>query len=74
VKNAPKPNAAALFTDYMLSEAQKTLTGLDYVPASKKAESPLQGVQIKIVDPAEKLDNSQKWEPLYQQIVLKRGR
>jgi iron(III) transport system substrate-binding protein len=74
VKNAPKPNAAALFTDYMLSEAQKTLAELDYVPASKKVESPLQGVQIKIVDPAEKLDNSQKWEPLYQQIVLKRGR
>ena len=74
LKNAQKPNAAALFADYMLSEAQKTLTSLDYVPASKKVESPVQGVQIKIVDPAEKLDNSQKWEPLYQQIVLKRGR
>jgi iron(III) transport system substrate-binding protein len=72
VKNAQKPNAAALFADYMLSEAQKTLTSLDYVPASTKAESPVQGVQIKIVDPAEKLDNSQKWEPLYQQIVIKR--
>jgi iron(III) transport system substrate-binding protein len=73
LKNAQKPNAAALFIDYMLSDAQKTLTSLDYVPASTKAESPLQGVQIKIVDPAEKLDNSQKWEPLYQQIVIKRG-
>jgi iron(III) transport system substrate-binding protein len=74
LKNAPKPNAAALFADYMVSEAQKTLTSLDYVPISKKVDSPLDGVQIKIVDAAEKLDNSQKWDPLYQQIVLKRGR
>jgi iron(III) transport system substrate-binding protein len=74
LKNAQKPNAAALFEDYMLSEAQKTLTTLDYVPTSKKVESPLQNVQIKIVDPKDKLDNSQKWEPLYQQIVIKGSR
>jgi iron(III) transport system substrate-binding protein len=74
IKNAQKPNAAALFVDYMLSEGQTILTSLDYVPTSKKAESPLPGVQIRIVDPADKLDNSKKWEPLYQQIVLKRGR
>lgn len=73
MKNAQSPNAAALFEDYMLSEGQTILTSLSYVPTSKKVESPLKGVQIKIVDPADKLDNSEKWEPLYQQIILKRA-
>lgn len=73
MKNAQSPNAAALFVDYMLSEGQKKLTELSYVPTSTKAETPLKGVQIKIVDPAEKLDQGAKWEPLYQQIVVRRS-
>jgi iron(III) transport system substrate-binding protein len=73
LRNAQNPNAAALFVDYLLSEAQDTLYSLNYVPTSKKIETPLKGIQIKITDPAEKLDNRQKWEPLYQQIVVKRG-
>jgi iron(III) transport system substrate-binding protein len=73
MKNAQSPNAAALFEDYMLSEAQGTLVSLNYVPTSKKVESPLKEIPIKIVDPAETLDNSAKWEPLYQQIVVKRS-
>jgi len=73
MKNAQSPNAAALFEDYMLGEAQSILTSLNYVPTSKKVESPLKGVSIKIVDPVETLDNSAKWEPLYQQIIVKRS-
>jgi iron(III) transport system substrate-binding protein len=73
MKNAQNPNAAALFEDYMLSEAQTVLASLNYVPTSTKVESPLKGIEIKIVDPAETLDNSAKWEPLYQQIVVKRS-
>jgi iron(III) transport system substrate-binding protein len=73
-KEAQKPNAAALFVDYMLSDGQKILTTLDYVPVSKAVESPLPPVKMKIVDPAEKLDSGEKWERLYQQIVLKGGR
>jgi iron(III) transport system substrate-binding protein len=73
IKNAQKPNAAALFLDYLLSDAQKTLYDLNYVPTSRKVETPLKGIDIKIADPAEKLDNSEKWEPLYQQIVVKRS-
>jgi iron(III) transport system substrate-binding protein len=73
MKNAQNPNAAALFEDYMLSEAQTVLASLNYVPTSTKVESPLKGVEIKIVDPAETLDNNAKWEPLYQQIVIKRS-
>jgi iron(III) transport system substrate-binding protein len=73
MKHAQNPNAAALFEDYMLSEAQKILVSLNYIPTSKKVESPLTGVKLEIVDPAETLDNAAKWEPLYQQIVVKRS-
>jgi iron(III) transport system substrate-binding protein len=73
LKNAQSPNAAALFIDYLLSDAQNILYSLSYVPTSKKVETPLKGIQIKIADPAEKLDNGSKWDPLYQQIVIKRG-
>lgn len=72
MKNAQSPNAAALFEDYLLSEAQDILVSLNYVPTSKKAENPLKDVKVKIVDPADKLDNNEKWEPLYQQIIVKR--
>ena len=56
-----------------MSDAQNTLYSLSYVPTSKKVETPLKGIQIEIADPAEKLDNSEKWEPLYQQIIVKRA-
>jgi iron(III) transport system substrate-binding protein len=73
LKNAPHPNAAALFEDYLLSEAQPILLSLSYVPTSKKVESPFKDVKIDIADPAEKIDNSRKWEPLYQRIILNRS-
>ncbi|MGV6874715.1 ABC transporter substrate-binding protein [Pseudochelatococcus sp. B33] len=73
IKTAQHPNAAALFADYMLSEAQPVLTSLSYVPASTKVESPLDDIEIAIADPAKKLDGAEKWEPLYQEIVV-RGR
>ncbi len=73
IKNAQSPNAAALFADYMLSEGQEILKSLNYVPVSKTVETSLKGIEIKIVDPAETLDHAGKWEPLYQQIIVKRG-
>ena len=71
IKTAPHPNAAALFEDYMLTEGQPILKQLNYVPTSTKVKSPLKGIALKIADPAEKLDNSKKWEPLYQKIVVR---
>jgi iron(III) transport system substrate-binding protein len=70
VKTAPHPNAAALFEDYMLSDGQQVLTSLDYVPTSTKVKSPLENISIKISDPADKLDNASKWQPLYDKIIV----
>jgi len=73
-KNAPHPHAAVLFYDYMLSEdAQKLLAKIGYVPTNKKVESPLQKTQIKLLDPATLLDESDKSTRLYEEILIKRG-
>ncbi|MDQ0304961.1 ABC transporter substrate-binding protein [Ancylobacter polymorphus] len=70
VKNAEHPNAAALFAEYMLSDGQKILTTLDYVPTSTKVTSPMKDVEIRVADPAVTLDGFNKWDPLYKKLVL----
>lgn len=74
LKNAPHPNAAALFEDYMLSQAQPILVTLNYIPTSKKVESPLVGIEIEVADPKDKLDHLDKWEPLYKKLILSSGK
>lgn len=72
-RSAPHPAAALLFYDYMLTEAQKHLIGIDYVPTNKAVPSPLKGLRTTMVDPAVTLDEMEKWTRLYQDIVVKRG-
>jgi iron(III) transport system substrate-binding protein len=55
----------------MLSSAQSTLSQLNYVPTSKRVESPLGNTKILITNPADSLDYASKWEPLYKQIIIK---
>lgn len=71
LKNAEHPNAAALFEDYMLSEAQPLLAALEYIPVSKQVESPLKGLKTQLFDPAEQLDHADKWQTLYDTIIVR---
>jgi iron(III) transport system substrate-binding protein len=71
-RRAPHPNAALLFYDYMLSpEAQKILAGLDYVPANATVDSPLKGIKLKVIDPALMIGQMDKWNRLYEDVILK---
>jgi iron(III) transport system substrate-binding protein len=72
-RRAPHPNAALLFYDYMLGEAQPRLVALDYVPSNIKVPSPLQGIKIVQTDPVRSLDESEKWTKLFEETVLKRA-
>jgi iron(III) transport system substrate-binding protein len=72
-KRAPHPAAAVLFYDYMLTEAQKFLVGMDYVPTSTKVPSPLKGVKILQTDPIRSLDEAEKWQKLFDDTVIKRA-
>jgi iron(III) transport system substrate-binding protein len=72
-RNAPRPAAAMLFYDYMLSpEAQKILAGMDYVPTNSTVESPMKTTKIKLVDPALTLDHIDKWSKLFDETMVKR--
>jgi iron(III) transport system substrate-binding protein len=68
-RNAPHPHAAVLFYDFEISEeGQKILAGRDFVPASKKVDTPLNKIPMKFVDARVALDEYQKWEKLYDEL------
>jgi iron(III) transport system substrate-binding protein len=71
-RKAPRPNAALLFYDYMLSaEAQKILASIDYVPANATVESPLKSIKVKMIDPAVMLGEMEKWTKAYDDVIVR---
>jgi iron(III) transport system substrate-binding protein len=70
-KNAPHPNAAVLFYDFMLSDAQTILQQHDYMPTSKKVPTPLSKLSLQFMDHKVVLDENDKWNKLYQDVVTK---
>lgn len=72
-RHAPHPNAALLFHEFMVTEAQPLLTSIDYVPTNNKVASPLKGVRIVITDPVRSLDEADKWSTLFDQTFVKAG-
>jgi iron(III) transport system substrate-binding protein len=72
MKRAPRPHAAVLFMDFMLYEAQKVLLDRDFTPTNMKVK-PLD-TAFNVIDPALILDQGDKWQKLYDEIVIRQGR
>jgi iron(III) transport system substrate-binding protein len=72
MRRAPHPNAAVLFLDFMLSDAQSLLLGREFTPTNMKVK-PLE-TPFKVIDPAEILDQGDKWAKLFDEIIIKQGR
>jgi iron(III) transport system substrate-binding protein len=71
-RNAPHPNAAALFVDYVLSpEGQRLLESLGRAPASSRVKSELNTFPFRMMDPATSLDEKDKWETLWNELFLR---
>ena len=69
VRNAPHPHAALLFYDFELSpEGQKIIASRDFVPTSKKIDTPLNKVPMKFVDARVSIDEYDKWKNLYTDL------
>jgi len=68
-RNAPHPNAAMLFYDFLISDGQQILASRAFVPASRKVASPLSG-SFALIDSAAMLDQSKKWQELYQKTFI----
>ena len=60
--NAQRPNAAVLFFDYMLSDAQKILADRDYVVTNTKVPSPIDRSTMHVMDSAKVLQEGEKWQ------------
>jgi ABC-type Fe3+ transport system substrate-binding protein len=74
-RKAPHPHAAVLFYDFEISpEGQQILAGRDFVPTSRKVDTPLNKVPMKFVDARVALDEFQKWEKLYADTFTKGAR
>jgi hypothetical protein len=56
----------------MIDAAQPLLAKLELMPVSTKVPSELRGHELRFIDPARVLDESAKWERLYEDIVVKR--
>jgi iron(III) transport system substrate-binding protein len=71
---AKRPHAALLFHEYMLTDAQALMVGIDYVPTNTTVPSPLKDVKILITDPAKSLDDAEKWGKLFDEMVIKKAK
>ncbi len=74
-RQAPHPNAALLFADFMLSpEGQLLIKERNRVPASRAVDSPLNKFPFEMIDPAITLDEDAKWGKLWSELFLKGAR
>ena len=73
-RNAPHPYAAVLFFDFLISDAQSILASRQFVPASRKIETPLQGVRSSSSIPSLMLDQARKWQDLFQKTIISPSR
>jgi len=71
-RRSPHPNAAFLFYEYLLGDAQRYFASMDYVPSNSRIPSPLKGVRILQVNPARSLDEVGKWTALFENTVIRR--
>ena len=74
-KRAPRPNAALLFHDYLLSEeTQRLLLSLDFYAANTKVQPPLAGMRIQLVDPVFAVDNADKATKAFEDMLANRSK
>ena len=73
-RKPPHPYGAILFYDFLLSEdGQRILEKGNYVPTNLRLGNPAHSLTLKFIDPGMVLDESAKWDKLWEQII-KRGK
>jgi ABC-type Fe3+ transport system substrate-binding protein len=73
-RRAAHPNAAILFFDFMLTDAQELLRNRAYFPASRKVKPLTEGISVTFLDAARNLDENQKWSKFYRDTIIKNSR
>jgi iron(III) transport system substrate-binding protein len=70
-KKSAHPHAAILFYDYMITDAQKMLAEMGYIPTNKDVDSSFRNVDVTLIDQGVFLDEFSKWDALWDSIVIK---
>ena len=73
-RKSPHPHAGVLFMDFLLSDAQSILATRDFIPTNVKVKPLPEGLALKFVDPAKLLDENDKWDKLYKDIITNQAR
>jgi iron(III) transport system substrate-binding protein len=74
-KRGAHPNAAVLFTDFLLSEeGQKILAAHGVVPTNRKVQRLPAGVKLVFMDVGKYLDESAKWTKTFKDVFAARAR
>jgi iron(III) transport system substrate-binding protein len=71
-RKAPHPNAAVLFMDFLLSDGQEILAKRDFIPTNVRVKPLPENMPLIFVDPAVLLDQNDKWEKLYRDVISAR--
>jgi iron(III) transport system substrate-binding protein len=73
-RRAPRPHAAVLYFDFMLTDGQEILLQRGFIPTSKSIRTPLNQFPMTLLDPRIALDEHDKWSKLFKDIVLNPAR
>jgi len=68
---APHPNAAVLFYDFMLGDAQAIFAKRNLIPTNRKIGPLPAGVELVFMHPGQMLDEEKKWSELWDKIVVR---
>lgn len=72
-RNAPHPNAAALFAEFVLSpDGQKLFESMGRVPASTRIKSEFNNFPFVVIDPVTVLDEAAKWDTQWNDLFVRR--
>jgi iron(III) transport system substrate-binding protein len=72
-RNAPHPAAAALFANFVISEeGQRMYEAMGRPPVNTKIKSNLSNFPYLVLDPITILDESDKWNKIWDELFLKR--
>jgi iron(III) transport system substrate-binding protein len=69
-RNAPHPNAAMLFFDFLIGEGQQLLASRQFVTVARMLDTPINRGSLKLIDSAAMLEQARKWQDLYQRTII----
>ena len=69
-KKPPHPNAALLFYEYMINDAQPLIVKMNYLSPNKKVESLLKNIRIRYIYPTATLDEVVRCTKAFEEGTL----